>query len=131
MQGGDQVSDRVDTTINYIETLKTNLEINKSKKEKLSSRKRSHEHAQINMCTSIFIQIHEMSHDLDAVLITGIKDHSSFCDVVQLLDQYSSEITLANFSKIGHSTFHIRQKKVNPVTIYLCFIYLTLVVFFF
>nr|XP_043606263.1 transcription factor bHLH162-like [Erigeron canadensis] len=114
-KGGDQVSDRMDRAIEYIQSLKTNLEMIENKKEKLLSRKRSHEHIQTNNSSnsSHDIQIHEMSHDLDVVLVTGLKNHSSFCDVVQLLDQYSAEVALANFSSCGHSTFHIRHKKIE------------------
>nr|GEY45474.1 achaete-scute transcription factor-related protein [Tanacetum cinerariifolium] len=113
-KNGD-VSDRVDRAIEYIQMSKTNLDMLKNKKEKLSSRKRSHEHTKLikNVCKPVDIQIHEMSHDIDAVLVTGLENHSSFCDVVWLLDQYSAEVTLVIFSSNGHSTFHIRQKKIE------------------
>lgn len=109
------MSDRVDTTIEYIQSLKSNLELSKNRKEKLLSRKRSNdEDTTINVCKSLDIQIYEISHDVDAILVTGMTDYSSFCHVVQLLDKCSTELTLANFSSYGHSTFHIRHKKVNP-----------------
>ncbi|GKC56486.1 achaete-scute transcription factor-related protein [Tanacetum coccineum] len=109
------VSDRVDRAIEYIQMSKTNLDMLKNRKEKLSSRKRSHEHTKMinNVCKPVDIQIHEMSHDIDAVLVTGLENHSSFCHVVWLLNRYSAEVTLANFSSNGHSTFHIRQKKIE------------------
>ncbi|MFS7944383.1 putative transcription factor bHLH family [Helianthus anomalus] len=112
---GDHVADRVDRTIDYIQTLKTSLEMNQNKKDKLLSKKRSHEHMEMinNLGISLDIQIHEMTHDHDAVLVTGLKTHSSFCNVVRFLDQYSTEVTLASFSSSGHSTFHIRQKKIG------------------
>ncbi|KAI3497890.1 hypothetical protein L1887_33500 [Cichorium endivia] len=72
-------------------------------------KKRSRENTTSNK--SIDIQIHEMSPDLDVVLITGLKTNSEFYDVVQLLNQYSSEIILANFSSYAHSTFHACHKK--------------------
>ena len=108
------MSDRVDSAIEYIQTLKTNLDIIKNKKDKLSSRERSHEHTQMinNVCKTIDIQIHEMSHDTDAVLVTGLNNYSKFRDVIWFLNQCTTEVTLANFSCTGHSTFHIRQKKV-------------------
>ena len=115
IQEGD-VSDRVDRAIEYIQMSKTNLDMLKNKKEKLSSsRKRSHQHTKMikNVCKPVDIQIHEISHDIDAVLVTGLENHSSFCDVVWLLSRYSAEVTVANFSSNGHSTFNIRQKKVN------------------
>ncbi|GJY00524.1 achaete-scute transcription factor-related protein [Tanacetum coccineum] len=113
LNGG--VSDQVDRTIKYIQMLKTNLEIIKNKNEKLSSRKRLIEHTEMikNACKPIDIQIHEMSHDVDVVLVIGLKDYTSFCDVVLLLVQYTTEVTHANFSSSGHSIFHIRQKKVE------------------
>ncbi|GKC41397.1 ribonuclease H-like domain-containing protein, partial [Tanacetum coccineum] len=109
------VSDQVDKTIEYIQMLKTNLEIIKNKKEKLSSRKRLIEHTEMinNAYKPINIQIHEMSHDVDVVLVIGLKDYTSFCDVVLLLVQYTTEVTHASFSSSGHSIFHIRQKKVE------------------
>ncbi|GJR65749.1 achaete-scute transcription factor-related protein [Tanacetum coccineum] len=63
------VSDRVDRAIEYIQMSKTNLDMFKNRKEKLSSRKRSHEHTKLinNVCKPVDIQIHEMSHDIDAV----------------------------------------------------------------
>ncbi|KAI3728656.1 hypothetical protein L6452_17295 [Arctium lappa] len=110
-KGGDQVTDRVDTAIHYIQTLKASLEMNKNKKEHLLSKKRSYQHTKTNI--SLDIQIQEMSPDLDAVLITGLKNHSDFCHVIQLLDQYSTEVALANFSSSGHSIFHLRHKKIE------------------
>lgn len=119
------MSDRVDRTIEYIQSLKSSLEMSQIRKEQLSStKKRSHESTNSNKYKSIDIQIHEMSPDLDVVLITGLTTQSDFYDVVRLLDQYSSEVALANFSSSGHSTFHIRHKKVNPVTINPDFFYL-------
>ncbi|KAJ0914491.1 putative transcription factor bHLH family [Helianthus annuus] len=117
-KGGDQVANQVDRAINYIQTLKTNLEVNKNKKDRLLlllSKKRSHEDTEMINSVSIplDIQIHEMTHDHDAVLVTGLKTYSTFCNVVQFLDQYSTEVTLANFSNSGHSTFHICQKKID------------------
>ncbi|KAL7610988.1 uncharacterized protein LOC111891843 [Lactuca sativa] len=113
-KGGDQVSDRVDRTIEYIQSLKSSLEMSQIRKEQLSStKKRSHESTNSNKYKSIDIQIHEMSPDLDVVLITGLTTQSDFYDVVRLLDQYSSEVALANFSSSGHSTFHIRHKKIE------------------
>ncbi|PWA98866.1 achaete-scute transcription factor-related protein [Artemisia annua] len=114
------VSDRVDSAIEYIQALKTNLDIIKNKKDKLSSQERSHEHTKMihNVCNTIDIQIHEMiSHDTDAVLVTGLKNYSKFRDVVWFLNQCTTEVTLANFSCTGHSTFHIRQKKVGAEAI--------------
>ncbi|KAL8201502.1 hypothetical protein R6Q57_012841 [Mikania cordata] len=112
---GCQVSDRVDRTIDYIQTLKYNLEICSKKKEKLLSEKRSHEQTLINnvCCESLDIQIHQISHDLDAVMVTGLKNYSSFCDVIRLLNRYCDAVTLTNFSSNGHSTFHIRQKQIE------------------
>ncbi|PWA56300.1 achaete-scute transcription factor-related protein [Artemisia annua] len=110
------VSDRVDRAIEYIQMSKTHLDMLKNKKEKLSaSRKRSHEHTKmINyVCKQVDVQIHEMSHDIDAVLVTGFENHSSFCDVLWLLNRYSAEVTLAMFSSNGYSTFHIRKKKIE------------------
>ncbi|PWA77102.1 achaete-scute transcription factor-related protein [Artemisia annua] len=109
------VSDRVDRAIEYIQMSKTKLDLLKNKREKLSSRKRSHEHTKMinNVCKPVDIQIHEISHDIDAVMVTGLDNHSSFCDVVCLLNRYSAEVTQANFSSYGHSTFHIRKKKVE------------------
>lgn len=109
------VSDRVDRAIEYIQMSKTNLDMLKNKKEKLSSRKRSHQHTKMikNVCKPVDIQIHEISHDIDAVVVTGLENHSSFCDVVWLLSRYSAEVTVANFSSNGHSTFNIRQKKIE------------------
>ncbi|GKB06210.1 achaete-scute transcription factor-related protein [Tanacetum coccineum] len=117
-KGGD-VSDRVDSALEYIQALKTNFDMIKNKKDKLSSRKMSHEHTKIisNVCKPIDIQIHEMSHDIDAVLVTGLKNHSNFRDVVWFLNQCTTEVTLANFSCSGHSIFHIRQKKVGAEVI--------------
>ncbi|XP_076917901.1 transcription factor bHLH162-like [Bidens hawaiensis] len=115
-KAGNGVTDRVDRTIEYIQTLKSNVEMSKNKKEKLLSKKRTQEHiARVNkVCSdSLDIQIQEISHDLDAVLVTGLNDYSSFCGVVRLLGQYSAEVTLANFSSTGHSTFHIRQKEIE------------------
>ncbi|CAH1414605.1 unnamed protein product [Lactuca virosa] len=91
-KGGDQVSDRVDRTIEYIQSLKSSLEMSQIRKEQLlSTKKRSHENTNSNKSKSIDIQIHEMSPDLD----------------------YSSEVALANFSSSGHSTFHVRHKKIE------------------
>ncbi|CAI9275440.1 unnamed protein product [Lactuca saligna] len=113
-KGGDQVSDRVDRTIEYIQSLKSSLEMSQIRKEQLSStKKRSYESTNSNKSKSIDIQIHEMSPDLDVVLITGLNTQSDFYDVVRLLDQYSSEVALANFSSSGHSTFHVRHKKIE------------------
>ncbi|KAL9998625.1 putative transcription factor bHLH family [Helianthus debilis subsp. tardiflorus] len=108
-------SDRVDRTIEYIQALKDNIEMNEKKKEKLLSNKRPDEHAKVNngCCKSLDIQIHEISHDMDAVLVTGLESYSSFCEVVRLLGRYSAEVTLANFSSTGHSTIHIRQKQIE------------------
>ncbi|PWA80754.1 achaete-scute transcription factor-related protein [Artemisia annua] len=113
------MSDRVDSAIEYIQTLKTNLDIIKNKKDKLPSRNGSHKHTKMinNVCKPIDIQIHEMSHDTDAVLVTGLKIHSKFRDVVWFLNQCTTEVTLANFSCCGHSIFHIRQKKVGAEAI--------------
>lgn len=109
------MSDRVDTTIDYIKTLENNLEMSKNKKEKLLSMKKSHEHmTKTNICCKpLDVQVHEISHDLDAVMVTGLNSYSVFCDVVRLLGRYTAEVTHANFSSTGHSTFHVRQKKVN------------------
>ncbi|KAK1437983.1 hypothetical protein QVD17_03784 [Tagetes erecta] len=112
----NRVSDRVDTTIDYIKTLENNLEMSKNKKEKLLSIKKSNEHmtkTNNNCCKSLDIQVHEISHDLDAVMVTGLNSYSIFCDVVRLLSRYSAEVTHANFSSTGHSTFHVRQKKIE------------------
>ncbi|KAI7749812.1 hypothetical protein M8C21_011766 [Ambrosia artemisiifolia] len=113
---GCGASDRVDRTIEYIQSLKDNVEVNKKKKEKLLSQKRLRDNTKINSnmsYESLDIQIHEIGYQLDAVLVTGLNNYSSFCDVVQLLGRYSDEVTLANFSSNGHSTFHIRQKKIE------------------
>ncbi|XP_076890102.1 transcription factor bHLH162-like [Bidens hawaiensis] len=109
------LADRVERTIDYIQTLKSNLEMIENKKDKLLSKKRSNEHTEMinSECISLNIQIHEMTHDHDAVLVTGLKTHSSFCNVVRFLDQYSTEVTFANFSNVGHSIFHIREKKIG------------------
>nr|GEW78951.1 achaete-scute transcription factor-related protein [Tanacetum cinerariifolium] len=117
-EGG--VSDQVDRAMEYIQMLKTNLEIIKNKKEKLSSKKRLNEHTKMinNECKPIDIQIHDMSHDVDVVLITGLNDYTSFCDVVLLLAQYTNEVTHANFSSSELSIFYIRQKKVEAQDIY-------------
>ncbi|KVH95867.1 transcription factor bHLH162-like [Cynara cardunculus var. scolymus] len=113
-KGGAQVSDRVDRAIDYIQTLKDSLEMNKKKKEQLLSKKRSFQHTKTNIVRqSLDVQIQEMSPDLDAVLVTGLKNHSDFCDVVQLLERYSTEVALANFSSSGHSIFHLRHKKME------------------
>ncbi|KAL8208125.1 hypothetical protein R6Q57_007537 [Mikania cordata] len=114
-KGGDHVADRVDKTIDYIQILKTNLEMYKNKKDKLLKERRSHQHSKTtkSSCESLDIQILQMTHDLDAVLVTRLEKHLSFCKVVKFLDQYSTEVTLASFSGSGHSTFHIRQKKIE------------------
>ncbi|KAL8201501.1 hypothetical protein R6Q57_012840 [Mikania cordata] len=115
-EGGGKVADRVDRTINYIQNLQNNLEICKKKKEKLlCDQKRSHQQTQINnMCSkSLDVKIHQISHDIDAVLVIGLNNYSSFSDVVRLLDRYSAGVTLANYSKNGHWTFHILQKQIE------------------
>ncbi|KAI3502105.1 hypothetical protein L1887_30136 [Cichorium endivia] len=113
IKGSDQVSDRVDRAIEYIQSLKSSVEMSENRKEQLlsSMKKRSRENTTSDK--SIDIQIHEMSPDLDVVLITGLKTNSEFYDVVRLLNQYSSEIALANFSSCGHSTFHVRHKQIG------------------
>ncbi|KAJ9549193.1 hypothetical protein OSB04_021736 [Centaurea solstitialis] len=111
-RGGDQVSDRVDTAIDYIQTLKARLEMNKMKKEQLM---RSYQHTLTKKSKSVDVQIIEQVSppDVDAVLIRGLKNHSDFSHVIQLLNHYSTEVTLANFSTSGHSIFHIRHKKIE------------------
>ncbi|KAK1408791.1 hypothetical protein QVD17_40839 [Tagetes erecta] len=115
-KGGDQVADRLDTAIDYIQTMKTNLDINKNKKDKLLlTHKRSHQHMKMmdTERVSLDVQIHQITHEVDALLVTGLEKYSSFCNVVRFLDQYSTEVTLANFSSTTHSSFHIRQKKIK------------------
>ncbi|KAK1408792.1 hypothetical protein QVD17_40840 [Tagetes erecta] len=115
-KGGDQVADRVDRAIDYIQILKNNLDMNMNKKNKLLlSHKRSHQHMKTmdSERISLDIQIHQITHEVDALLVTGLEKHSSFCNVVRFLNQYSTEVTLANFSCSKHSTFHICQKKIE------------------
>ncbi|GKA48671.1 achaete-scute transcription factor-related protein, partial [Tanacetum coccineum] len=121
-EGG--VSNQVDRAIEYIQMLKTNLEIIKNKKEKLSSKKRLNEHTKMinNECKPIDIQIHEMSHDVDVVLVTGLNDYTSFCDVVLLLAQYTTEVEAQDICKrlrsLLEGTFNTRELMNNCPLLY-------------
>lgn len=113
------MSDRLNEAIRYIETLKENLEKTKNKKEKLYSNNRLlHESTGrdgASTSQSFDIQIHEISSDIDVVLIFGLKTYSCYCDIIRTIDQYSTAVGYASFSTSGPSTFHVHQKKVSSL----------------
>ncbi|GJS13121.1 putative reverse transcriptase domain-containing protein [Tanacetum coccineum] len=103
-KGCSQMSDRVNNAIQYIQILKVNLAKSKDKKEALLNRKRLHAYASsesqvISTSQSLNIQIHDISPDVDVVLITGLKDHSIYCDILRFLDEYSTEIEITEMYK--------------------------------
>ncbi|KAI3795307.1 hypothetical protein L1987_37958 [Smallanthus sonchifolius] len=106
-QGTVDISERVNETINYIESLRANIEKMKDKDSHGASTSQPHS-----------IQIHEMSRDVDVVLITGLKNHSIFCHITRVLDQCSTSVVQAHFSAIGPSTFHVHHKKIEATDIY-------------
>ncbi|CAI9265216.1 unnamed protein product [Lactuca saligna] len=123
-KGSPQMSDRVNEAIRYIETLKENLEKTKDKKEKhYSSNRLLHEpkgrdsHL-ASTSQSFDIQIHEISSDIDVVLIFGLKTYSCYCDIIRTIDQYSTAVGYASFSTSGPSTFHVHQKKIEAAEMY-------------
>ncbi|MFS8024203.1 putative transcription factor bHLH family [Helianthus anomalus] len=116
-EGIMEISERINETINYIESLKANI-------EKMKDKKKSHA---ASTSQSLGIQIHEMSPDVDVVLITGLKNHSIFCDITRVLHQCSAEVRQANFSASGLCTFYVHGKKVIS---YICFVVLLLHIVF-
>nr|GEV87351.1 transcription factor bHLH162-like [Tanacetum cinerariifolium] len=122
-KGCSQMSDRVNNAIQYIHILKVNLAKSKDKKEALLNRKRLHAYTSsesqvISTSQSLNIQIHDISPDVDVVLITGLKDHSIYCDILRFLDEYSTEVVHANFCAGGPSTFHVHHKKIEITEMY-------------
>ncbi|KAL7590427.1 hypothetical protein Lser_V15G40507 [Lactuca serriola] len=109
-KGCPQMSDRVNEAIRYIETLKENLEKTKNKKEK--------DNHGASTSQSFDIQIHEISFDIDVVLIFGLKTYSCYCDIIRTIDQYSTAVGYASFSTSGPSTFHVHQKKIEAAEMY-------------
>ncbi|XP_035842745.1 transcription factor bHLH162-like [Helianthus annuus] len=107
-EGNMEISERINETINYIESLKANI-------EKMKDKKKSHA---ASASQSLGIQIHEMSPDVDVVMITGLKNHSIFCDIIRVLNQCSAEVRQANFSVSGLCTFHVHGKKIEVTDIY-------------
>ncbi|XP_042753326.1 transcription factor bHLH162 [Lactuca sativa] len=107
-KGCPQMSDRLNEAIRYIETLKENLEKTKNKKEKDGA----------STSQSFDIQIHEISSDIDVVLIFGLKTYSCYCDIIRTIDQYSTAVGYASFSTSGPSTFHVHQKKIEAAEMY-------------
>lgn len=106
LQGTLEISDRVYETIIYIESLKANIEKMKNKKESHGA----------STSQSLGIQIHEMSLDVDVVLIIGLKNQSLFYDIIRILDHCGTDVVMhANFSACGPSTFHVNRKKVSSL----------------
>ncbi|KAL8228528.1 hypothetical protein R6Q57_016112 [Mikania cordata] len=95
-----EISERVNETINYIESLTANIK--KTKEEASTSSQISHG-----------IEIHEMSPDLYVVVVTGLKTHSVSFDIVRVLDGYTTHVVQANFSPRGPSTFHVHHNNVS------------------
>lgn len=108
LQGTVELSERVNETIKYIESLKANI-------EKLMKNKKGINGASTSR--SIGIQIHEMSPDVDLVLFTGLKNQSTFYDVIRVLNHCGTDVMQANFSACGPSTFHVNHKKVSSLYI--------------
>ncbi|KAD4981744.1 hypothetical protein E3N88_18415 [Mikania micrantha] len=95
-----EISERVNETINYIESLKANIK--KTKEEASTSSQMSHG-----------IEIHEMTPDLYVVVVTGLETPSVFFNIVRVLDGYSTDVVQANFSPRGPSTFHVHHNNVS------------------
>ncbi|XP_076886569.1 transcription factor bHLH162-like [Bidens hawaiensis] len=102
-KGTVELSERVNETIKYIESLKVNIEKMKNTKDRNGA----------STSRSIGIQIHEMSPDVDLLLITGLTNQSTFYDTIRVLDHCGTDVTQANFSACGPSTFHVNRKKIE------------------
>ncbi|OIS99204.1 PREDICTED: uncharacterized protein LOC109230882 [Nicotiana attenuata] len=108
--------DQLDAATNYIKSLETKLEKNKTYLEKLriSCRKRPRSFnatdSEPSSSTELLIpqiEFHEMSPTMFVVLITGLDNLATFYNIIWLLHEEGVEVVYSNFSLNGNSTLQI------------------------
>ncbi|KAL2466492.1 basic helix-loop-helix (bHLH) DNA-binding superfamily protein [Abeliophyllum distichum] len=105
--------DQLDEAMEYIKSLKTNLEKMKEMKKSLMPPKRSHSNCITSAVQAItespLVEVHEMGKNMDVILLTGLESYSRFCGIIHLLHEDGVEVVNSNFSIYGNSTLQVRK----------------------
>ncbi|XP_049402581.1 transcription factor bHLH162-like [Solanum stenotomum] len=114
------VPDQIDAAVNYIETLKMNLEKNKKHLEKLKmDLKRAQSLNSTNepgpsTKSPPQIEFHEMGPNMVMVLINGLINIATFNNIIRLCYVEGVEVVSTRFELNGNSTLQIsHQTKIN------------------
>lgn len=109
--------DQIDEAVEYIKTLKSKLDKNQDKKNKLVGRKRSRTCMTTETTSSSSkspqVEIHEMGPDQDLILINGLNNHFTFYEIIRVIHEEGAEVLHANFSASGNSIFQLNCEKVS------------------
>ncbi|PHU04287.1 hypothetical protein BC332_25109 [Capsicum chinense] len=110
------VPDQIDAAVNYIESLKMNLEKNKKHLEEL---KMGPKKAQSSNATNEpgpssksppQIEFHEMGPNMVVVLITSLDNIATFNKIIRLCHEEGVEVVSTNFKLNGNSTLQISHE---------------------
>ncbi|KAL7185515.1 hypothetical protein ACSBR2_027457 [Camellia fascicularis] len=106
--------DRLEEAEKYIKSLQMTLEKYKEKNETLLGRKRSHSYTTDfkQVLKSPQIEIREMGHAVNVVLISGQEDKFIFHEIIRLIHEEGAEVVNASFSVVGNSIRHVVHAKV-------------------
>ncbi|KAL7128936.1 hypothetical protein ABFS83_13G028400 [Erythranthe nasuta] len=113
---GLPVPDQMDEAVEYIKSMKTKLEEMSRKKDSLKL-PRNEYCDQDQTTTSIektpLVEVHNMGPNIDVVLAKGLKDFSTFHDIIRMLHRHEVEVASASFARCGDSTIQILQDNNN------------------
>ncbi|KAM7492239.1 hypothetical protein LguiA_035160 [Lonicera macranthoides] len=116
---GLPLPDQIDEAVEYIKTLKSKMEKNQDKKNKLMGRKRSHTCMTTETTSSSSklpqIEIHEIGPDQDLILINGLNNHFTFYEIIRVIHEEGAEVLHANFSTSGNSIFQLHREKIGQL----------------
>ncbi|EYU24919.1 hypothetical protein ABFS82_13G028200 [Erythranthe guttata] len=112
---GLPVPDQIDEAVEYIKSMKTKLE-EMSRKDSLKLPRKEY-CDQDQTTTSIektpLVEVHNMGPNIDVVLAKGLKDFSTFHDIIRMLHRHEVEVASATFARCGNSTIQILQDNNN------------------
>ncbi|MCD9642266.1 hypothetical protein HAX54_028967 [Datura stramonium] len=110
------VVDQVDAAVNYIESLKMNLEENKKHLEELKMGPKNSQSLDANTepgpstTSPPHIEFHEMGPNMVVVLITGLNNIATFNNIIRLCQEEGVEVMSTNFSLNGNSALQISHE---------------------
>nr|KYP53291.1 hypothetical protein KK1_024666 [Cajanus cajan]KYP53374.1 hypothetical protein KK1_024753 [Cajanus cajan] len=112
------VAGQIDEVIDYLGSLKARVNMVQAKKERLMGRKRNR-----GDCSSAYeaqrslkspkIEVHEMGSLLAVILMCGVDDRFTFCEIIQILHEENVEVMSFNSSTVGDSVFHVVHGEVR------------------